>query len=268
MSEDALTKSVRVGTSGYSFADWKGRFYPNGIDKGKMLDYYATKFETVEINSTYYGIPHPAVFFNMLKKVPDNFDFMVKVPQALTHRRIDITADRDKFINAIAPLTEAERLAGLLAQFPYSFKFSQAALDYVAFCRDAVAPNRLFVEFRHNSWVNRQMYDRLRVEEIGYVCVDEPKLSGLLDPDYFNTTDTGYIRLHGRNAEQWWDGGALRYDYLYSDEELKEWRKRVKKISAKVKKQYVFFNNCHEGKAAENANKFIEMIGSEEPNKQ
>jgi len=256
--------NVRVGTSGFSFADWRGNFYPPDIDKGRLLDYYVQKFDTVEINATYYGIPQPRVFENMAKKAPGRFDFMVKVPQSFTHRRTDLEEDHRKFTEAMRPLSESGKLAGLLAQFPYSFKFSPDNLDYIAICHQAVAPHPLFVEFRHNSWVNRTMYDRFCTEGIGYVAVDEPPLPGLLNPDCFATTDTAYVRLHGRNAEQWWDGGPLRYDYNYSEDELAYWKDKLGKTMKKVKTGYVFFNNCHLGQAARNATQFAEMIANPE----
>lgn len=251
---------VKVGTSGYSFEDWRETFYPPVIDKGKMLDYYVKHFSTVEINSTYYRIPHPAVMVNIVRKAPAGFDFMVKVPQSLTHRRTDVEEDLAKFTEALKPFEEAGKLAGLLAQFPYSFKFSSDGLDYLAICRRALLPHSLFVEFRHDSWVNRIVYDRMRAEHIGYVSVDEPQLGGLLKPHLIVTTDVGYVRLHGRNAEKWWDGGKLRYDYSYTAEELQEWRDRIKKASDKVKKMYVFFNNCHRGQAVSNAQQFMDLL--------
>lgn len=249
---DLSKVEIRIGTSGYSFEDWKETFYPADIEKGKMLDHYVRFFQTVEINTTYYRIPHPAVMHNIVRKAPSGFDFMVKVPQSFTHRRNDIDSDVQAFSEAIKPMAESGKLAGLLAQFPFSFKFSEDALDYVCLCHDAVRPQSLHVEFRHNSWVNRRMYDRLKSEQIGYVCVDEPKLSGLLAPDFFTTTNTGYLRLHGRNAEQWWEGGPLRYDYDYSEDELSEWCDRLSKSKSQMNRLYVFFNNCHQGLAAQN----------------
>jgi len=252
--------NVKIGTSGYSFDDWRGTFYPKEIDKGKMLDHYMKQFDTVEINSTYYGIPHPRVFENMARKVPPGFDFMVKVPQTFTHKRGEMEKDRERFLEVLQPLFDTGQLAGLLAQFPYSFKFNPENLDFVARCGGAVAPHQLFAEFRHNGWVNRPMYERLRAEGIGYVSVDEPELPGLLKPDCFATTDIGYVRLHGRNAKEWWDGGALRYDYSYSDDELKTWHDKVRKIVAKVKKVYVYFNNCYQGQAVRDAARFAAML--------
>ena len=225
-----------------------------------MLDYYVRHFDTVEINSTYYRIPHPRVFENIARKAPDGFEFMVKVPQSFTHRRTDLERERNSFHEAIRPLADSAKLTGLLAQFPFSFKYTQDNLDYISICRDAVTPHPLFVEFRQAAWVNRAMYERFQAEGIGYVSVDEPPLRGLLKPDCFATTDTAYLRLHGRNSEQWWEGGPLRYDYDYSDEELEYWKEKVRKIAGKVRAVYVFFNNCHLGQATRNAGRFSEML--------
>jgi len=251
---------IKIGTSGYSFEDWKGPFYPTDIKKGKYLDYYIKHFPTVEINSTYYRIPHPAVMTNIEKKTPDNFEFIVKTPNLLTHKRKFTTEEINQYFDCLKPMFESGKLKGLLAQFPYSFKFSLANLDYVEKCNEILHPHELFIEFRHDSWVNRTMYDTFKKNNIGYVAVDEPQLNGLLKPDMFATTDTGYIRLHGRNAEKWWNGGALRYDYDYSDDELEEWKKKIEKMRQKAGKMYIFFNNCHLGQAVKNAREMMQKF--------
>jgi len=258
-----MTAEIRIGTSGYSFEDWRGEFYPQEVAKGKMLDHYVNYFRTVEINSTYYRIPHPAVMANIVKKAPDGFDFMIKVPQSFTHRRQELEKDLNDYLETLKPVEELGKLSGLLAQFPYSFKFSQDSLGYVGSVAEALKPHKLFVEFRHDGWVNRPMYDYLKNYGIGYVCVDEPELPGLLKPDSFATTDTAYIRLHGRNAEQWWDGGALRYDYSYSDQELREWKEKIEKLQNKVSTIYIYFNNCHLGQAARNALEMEKLLTGE-----
>jgi len=254
--------TVRVGTSGYSFDDWRGKFYPEKVIKGKMLDHYVDFFPTVEINSTYYGIPHPAVMNSIAKKAPPGFDFMVKVPQSMTHRRSELEQDIGKYLECLKPISERGILSGVLAQFPFSYKYRPDHLDYLALCRDALKPHSLFVEFRHDSWVNRTMYDHLRAHQIGYVAVDEPALPGLLRPDCFSTTDIGYVRLHGRNDKHWWRGGPLRYDYSYSEDELIQWKDKIEKLRQKVKTVYVFFNNCHLGQAADNAQQFAQIVKS------
>ncbi len=251
---------IKIGTSGYSFDDWVGEFYPPDIKKGKMFDHYLKTFETVEINSTYYRIPHPAVMANIEKKSPDNYEFIIKTPGLLTHKRTNINAPVEQFKECLRPFRETGKLKGLLSQFPYSFKYNQINLDYIKHTRELFPGIPYFVEFRHDSWVNRTMYDHFRASDIGYVAVDEPQLHGLLKPDLFNTTDTAYIRLHGRNEEHWWNGGALRYDYDYSREQLNDWKNKIQKLENKAKKLFIFFNNCHLGQAVKNAQEMIQTL--------
>lgn len=253
---------IKIGTSGYSFEDWRGTFYPDDIEKGKMFDHYLKYFPTVEINSTYYRIPHPAVMANIEKRSPDGYEFIVKAPQAVTHKRREIEDAVAEYRECLKPIEEAGKLKGVLAQYPYSFKYSQDNLEYLKYIKELMEPHPVYVEFRHDSWVNRSMYNYFRKNKIGYVAVDEPPLRGLLKPDLFSTTDTAYIRLHGRNAEQWWDGGPLRYDYDYSSEELDEWKDKIRKLEGKgkTKRMYVFFNNCHLGQAVKNAREMMKML--------
>jgi uncharacterized protein YecE (DUF72 family) len=251
---------IKIGTSGYSFEDWRGTFYPEDIKKGKMFDYYLEYFPAVEINSTYYRIPHPAVMANIEKKSPKGYDFFVKTPQAVTHKRKKIEESVKEYRESLKPMDEAGKLRGLLAQFPYSFKYNNANLDYIKRCNELLQPWPVFVEFRHDSWVNRHMYDEFKKNGIGYVAVDEPALPHLPKNDLFSTTDTAYVRLHGRNAEKWWDGGPLRYDYDYSPSELNEWKDKIDKFSDKAKKLYIFFNNCHLGQAVKNAREMMQLL--------
>ena len=261
MQSDLIQSAdIRVGTSGYSFADWIGPFYPYHIPKGKMLDFYVQHFPTVEINSTYYRIPHPAVMYNMVKKAPPGFDFMVKVPQSFTHRRDSMASEIDAFKESIRPVVDSGKLAGLLAQFPYSFKRSPEAESHLLACRESVAPAKLFIEYRHSSWSSISVVEKMRREGVGYVSVDEPDLPGLMDRSVHLTTDTAYVRLHGRNADGWWVSGEQRYNYLYSESELEEWRQRIEAIRNKVARVYVYFNNCYDGKAASNALDFIKRL--------
>ncbi len=225
-----------------------------------MLDFYVQHFPVVEINSTYYRIPHPAVMANIEKKTPNGFEFIIKVPQAVTHKRREIEPAINEFRECLKPMEASNKLKGLLAQFPYSFKYSQQGLEYIKYCSELLKPHPLFAEFRHNGWVNRDMYNFLRGNSIGYTAVDEPQLPGLLKPDMFGTTDTAYLRLHGRNNKEWWDGGALRYDYNYSHEELREWKQKILKMENKAKKMYIFFNNCHLGQAVKNAHDLMNLL--------
>lgn len=255
---------LRIGTSGYSFPDWVGTYYPQGIARGKMFDQYVQDFETVEINSTYYGIPHPRVFESMQKKSPSGFDFIVKTHGSFTHERDQADENIPKLLEAVSPLRESGKLSGLLAQFPFAFRFSPASIDYIRDKNSRLAGIPLFVEFRHDSWLRTEVKEALTREGIGYSNVDEPQLPHLLPPESEATTATGYIRLHGRNAEKWWNGGAERYNYSYTDDQLLEWVKRLESLREKANRIYVFFNNCHLGRAVRDAHRFMELLSEDD----
>lgn len=252
--------TLRIGTSGYSFPDWVGAYYPERTARGKMFDRYVQDFDTVEINSTYYGIPHPRVFANMVRKTPAEFDFIVKTHGSFTHERDQSDINIPKLLDAIAPLGETGKLKGLLAQFPYSFHYSLGNLDYVLDKSSRLSGIPLFVEFRHDSWLRPEVKETLRREGIGYSNVDEPQLPHLLPPETAATTATGYVRLHGRNAAQWWEGGGERYNYSYTDDQLREWVERLDKLREQTERIYVFFNNCHLGQAVRDAHRFMELL--------
>jgi uncharacterized protein YecE (DUF72 family) len=252
--------ALRIGTSGYSFADWVGPFYPERIEKGKMLDFYVRHFDTVEINSTYYRIPHGAVFYHIERKTPANFEFIVKAHRSFTHDRQNYVDAAQQLMESLDPLVRSGKLKGILAQFPWSFKCSPSHLEYVRSGTDLFAGFPLFVEFRHNSWLRDEVFAGLQEAGIGYSCVDEPQLRGMLAPGTQVTTDTGYVRLHGRNAEKWWSGGGERYDYSYTDQQLREWVDRIDSMRQKAGKVFVFFNNCHQGQAVRDAKRFIELL--------
>lgn len=251
---------IRIGTSGYSFEDWRGNFYPAAIAKGKMLDHYQAYFNTVEINSTYYRIPHSAVMYNIAKKTKPDFEFLIKAHQSLTHQRRQIEAPTKEFLESIRPVVDRGQMKGILAQFPWSFKFSDANLKYLTACKNLIQPHPLYVEFRNDSWVRRETYEAMRENSIAYVSVDGPRLQGLMPPELITTGDVAYIRLHGRNADHWWGGGELRYDYLYNENELREWKDRIEQLKGQAQKAYIFFNNCHLGQAVKNARQLTRML--------
>jgi uncharacterized protein YecE (DUF72 family) len=252
---------ILVGTSGYSFDDWVGNFYPAGIRKGDMLREYSKHFAGVEVNSTYYRIPHPAVLKRMEEKTPDRFEFIIKANQEMTHKRSTDEAVYRGFKEAIQPLIDAGKFSGIIAQFPWGFKRTSDNIAHLEFIKEKLGEYPLFVEFRNSGWITDDLFDNLRTVGIGYCAVDEPRLKGLVPPIAEVTTDTGYVRLHGRNAKTWWGkGGGDRYDYLYSEDELKEWLEKIKGMSREAKKTFVFFNNCHAGQAARNAKLMKELL--------
>ena len=253
---------VIVGTSGYSFADWVGPFYSEGLPKGKMLDFYKDHFQAVEINSTYYRIPHAVVFYHMVKKVPADFEFIIKTHRSFTHDRKDLEENAEAFNEAIRPLRDSGTFRGLLAQFPWSFRFSPANLQYLLKGRDFFGDAPLFVEFRNAGWDKPEVYDSLSENDIGFCCVDEPQLEGLFPAKELATTSVGYVRFHGRNNLDWWHPrkGSDRYNYSYKKEELADWLKKIERLRKKTEKVYLFFNNCYHGQAVKNAKMMMEML--------
>lgn len=254
---------IIVGTSGYSFDDWEGNFYPPGLPRGKRLDYYKDHFRAAEINSTYYRIPHAAVFYHMVNKVGDDFEFMVKTHRSFTHDRKDLENQTDQFNEALKPMRESGKLKGYLAQFPYAFRHTAPNLDFIRAGKDLFGDIPLFVEFRHRSWDRPEVFEILKQEGIGFCSVDEPDLSGLFPSKAEITTRTGYVRMHGRNAANWWGKAGDRYDYLYSEKELKEWKNKIDSLKSRADRIYLFFNNCHLGQAVRNARMFVELIQKE-----
>jgi len=256
---------LHIGTSGFSYQDWIGIFYPENTDKKDMLKLYAQKFKVTEINSTYYRIPHPATFYYLQQKVPADFKFVVKANQEMTHNREENPAVFNDFKTSIKPLLEAGKFACVLAQFPYSFYNTSPNQDYIFRFKDRMEDMPLVVEFRNSKWINNETFRILKKHNIGFCCVDQPQLKGLLPPLAEATSDLGYIRFHGRNKANWWEHEKAyqRYDYLYTEEELREWIPKIKNITEKTKDQYIFMNNHYKAKAVKNALMLIKLLREE-----
>jgi len=252
---------IKIGTSGYSFKDWLGAFYPANLQPGKMLDFYQNHFSAVEINSTYYRLPHPKVFYNIAQKVPPHFDFIVKTHQTVTHKRKEIQQSMADLFLAVDALIQENKMKGFLAQFPYAFKFSPANLQYLAELKGCCRAFPLYVEFRHGSWLKDEVIAFFKENSIGYVNVDEPSLHDLLPPQALVTNSFGYVRFHGRNRLAWYDPEmGDRYDYEYSLDELKEWLPLVEAVASAASDSYLFFNNCHMGQAVRNAKMMRDLL--------
>lgn len=252
---------IYLGTSGYSFRDWVGPFYPPGTRPAGMLPHYARSFSAVEINATYYRVPPARVFAGMAERTPSGFRFTVKLPSAATHERVRDPAVFAAFLAAVAPLEEAGKLHGFLAQFPFSFRPGDDGHAHLRFLRETLADRPVFAEFRHESWARPETFRLLESLGLGFCAADEPRLPGLLPPVVRPTGPVGYVRFHGRNEAAWWSGDAAsRYDYLYSDRELAEWATAIRQLEGHSRDTFVFFNNCHVGQAARNALKMAELL--------
>ena len=183
----------------------------------------------------------------------------VKANEATTHKLDRSVAGQ--FNEAIAPAREAGRLAGVLCQFPYSFHNTARNRAYLGSLREDFPEVPLVVEFRNAQWAREAVYDFLRYHGLGFCCVDEPKLRGLMPPVAVATSPVAYVRFHSRDASKWYEsGGKERYNYLYKREELREWLPRVEALSREAESVYIFFNNCHAGHAAVNAQEFKRLL--------
>lgn len=270
--------AIHIGTSGFSYQDWRGCFYPENLRDRDMLSYYSQQFDTVEVNSTYYRLPGPATFVRMQQKVPPEFRFAVKANREMTHeigqggsmpgtgaplrdsREIDDVFSR--FVDAVAPLAAAGQLACVLAQFPWSFRNAERNREFVGRLPERMRGLPTVVEFRNREWVEDGVFDLLRGLGLGYCCVDEPELKGLMPPLAVATSSVGYVRFHGRNAQKWWqhDEAWQRYDYLYTEEEVAEWVPRIGELAAQTSDTFVFFNNHYQGKAGKNAQMLTQLL--------
>ncbi len=256
---------ILVGTSGYSFDDWRGPFYPHYLKRGDWLNFYARHFPAAEINLTYYRIPSAKAFAGMVRKTPRDYPFFVKTHFETTHERVDPRPAMRALLAATAPLYDSGRLHGFLAQFPMNFRNREKERGYLLRLRDLTPPEiPFFAEFRHDSWDQEALYPFLEAQKIGYCAVDEPRLPGLMPARARVTNGTGYVRFHGRNRATWWgrdaSGSAAgtprhtdRYDYLYREEELQTWVKRIRAMEEASQRTFVFFNNCYSGQAVRGA---------------
>ncbi|MFH1072077.1 MAG: DUF72 domain-containing protein [Nanoarchaeota archaeon] len=263
---------IRIGSSGYSYEDWKKHFYPPNIKPADMLTFYAQYFDLVEINTSFYNIPPRQMLEHIREKVPNTFEFIVKVYKGITYDQAGKTPEEtqhyiDEFNDAISTLVEHNMLSCLLLQFPYTFKYDEDNKNYLLSLKEKF-PVPLVIEFRNVEWINEEIFLFLEKNNIGYCCVDEPKIRGLVPPVARVTSEIGYLRFHGRNPQNWFHPPtpADRYDYLYTEEELMEWVPKIKAMADASKKFFVLFNNHPRGQAVKNAAMLSKLLELKEIN--
>jgi uncharacterized protein YecE (DUF72 family) len=288
--------SLRVGTSGWHYpagnGTWNGIFYPKPRPRGfDELSYYAEHFNTVEVNSTFYGQPRVDASRDWVKRTPPGFEFSLKLYQKFTHpgmyearlagavpddARGDRTvlaelarpsaADIDEFRRGIDPLASKGKLGALLAQFPPSFKSDDASMGYLSDLLRAFAGYPIAVELRHRSWSDRLRETLALLNAFGAALaqIDEPKFTLSIRQNQLpNVTSFYYMRLHGRNAAKWWrhEKAEDRYNYLYSPDELREFTETADAASHLVKKVYLYTNNHYSAKSVANAAMIKAQLG-------
>jgi uncharacterized protein YecE (DUF72 family) len=275
-----VSSGIRVGTSGWSYPSgkgtWNGIFYPippgrrtragSGFDE---LRYYAEHFDTVEINSTFYGVPTAAAAKGWAERTPPGFEFSLKLYQKFTHPGMFEKAtgrdprdlaqkDVDEFRAGIDPLAAAGKLGALLAQFPASFRNEPESRAYLEWLLERFRDYRIALELRHRSWSDAPEGTLRLLDAFGaaWTQIDEPKFRSSIRQDLLpNLRTFYYLRLHGRNAAQWWNHGQSedRYNYLYSAAELQPFAEAARQASREVKKAYLYANNHFSAKSVANA---------------
>lgn len=257
---------VLIGTSGFSYKDWVGPFYPQGLQRNEFLSYYARRFSFTELNFTYYRMPAAEMLERMLAKVPEGFSFSVKAPGSLTHDREEgWQKEAGRYREALAPLQEADALAGVLMQFPYSFHYNAENREYLAALSSELGGLPLFAEFRNDEWDRDSVLEGLKEREVGVVVTDHPALPRLPGLARAVTAPRAYFRFHGRNKKDWWTGDSTsRYDYLYNREELEERLPDILAMKENSRRLYIAFNNHHKGQAVQNAFDFAELLKERE----
>ncbi|MCP5047444.1 MAG: DUF72 domain-containing protein [bacterium] len=254
------TASLYYGPAGWSYQDWNGPVYPEKKGKGfDQLKFIAGDlgFDFVEVNTSFYRIPSLKLtdgWVNKTESLPD-FKFWIKLYQEFTHERKVSSQDVRDFKAALSPLEKAGKLAGLLVQFPYSFKLNTGYLKYVLALADIFKEYTLALEFRHNSWVREEFFQVLREKNLIWVNIDQPPVSLSLPLTAVMThSDTTYFRLHGRNEKSWFsnEGRDARYDYNYNALELNQIGQKIKELIAFAKKVFISGNNHYKGSAVKN----------------
>ncbi len=266
---------ILIGTSGYDYPEWKGVFYPEDLPRKDFLSYYATQFNTVELNNTFYNMPTAERMQNFYDRSGGNLFFSVKANRLLTH---DIDRNwqtvAEDFKNAVQPLNDKGLLSAVLFQLPQSFHYTKENRFYLSSLLQNFEGFPCAIEFRHREWIKESVFEGLDKRGTGIVFCDMPQLKNLPDGQTFATPFTGntaYIRLHGRNADAWYakddsPNGSSRYDYEYSESELKEFVPVIKAAIVEGKRPQVFFNNHPKGNGSKNAKAMMEMMREREQN--
>jgi uncharacterized protein YecE (DUF72 family) len=255
---------IYLGTSGYSYEDWKGVYYPADLPAAEWLAFYAAEFKAVELNFTFYRMPTAGHLRDMAARTPPGFQFAVKAHQDITHNRRDDPVPAAQFRAALAPLQQEGRLGAVLLQFPYAFRQTEDNIAYLRRCVEQLPDLPLVVEFRREEWIAQRTLHLLRELQVGFCNVDMPHLPGLLPKTAFVTAPLAYVRLHGRNAEKWWrhEQAWERYDYLYSEEELREWVPHLRQMDEQAENLFVFANNHWQGKSVRAARQLAMLLES------
>ncbi|MFX1266728.1 MAG: DUF72 domain-containing protein [Promethearchaeota archaeon] len=247
-----MKEKVLIGTSGWSYDEWIGPFYPQGLTKKDFLSYYSQIFYTNEINTTFYNIPSRHIVESWVKKTPKDFLFTAKIPQIITHeKRLNVDEclnDLDYFLKVMNPLIESSKLLAFLIQLPPSFTKDRDFANLKEFIanwpEDYKRENYyLAIEFRDRSWMQDEVFTYLKQKSLTYCAVIEPLLPPRMD---ITNSEFAYIRFHGYGKDIW-------FDYFFNEEEIKNWAASIKDVIKQTPNIGIYFNNHFSGYAAKNS---------------
>ncbi len=266
-----MPENIRFGTAGWSYKDWEGIVYPYELKQRKQhpLEYLAQFIDVIEINTSFYGHMRPELAKLWCMKaasVNPDFVFTAKLHRSFTHSPVAVVEatsaetirptddDEIQAKEGLDALASQRRLGALLIQFPVSFKNTDRNRDYLDWLLRQFIEYPRVVEVRHSSWNNPDTLNYFLQKNVGFCNIDQPVLGNSLAPTQHVTSEIGYVRLHGRNYDQWFDCDNRndRYNYLYRPDELESWKGKVQNIADKSQVTYVIANNHFQGKAAVN----------------
>lgn len=292
-----MTATVRLGTCAWVekglIADW---YPPHTSTAEARLRFYAEHFDTVEVDSSYYAIPAERTTYNWAERTPPGFVFHIKAFGLMTGHAVrpeqlpgdlrplvdkvtarghvvpsDALRDRvfTRFARSLEPLRQAGKLGGVLFQLPPSALPGRQSWQHIDNAHAALPDTELLIEFRQRDWLSTDLrgetLDSLRERNLTYVAVDAPHVSSnnVVETVVAATTQTGYVRFHGRNATTWnhhGDGAASRFDHLYSDAELAEWVEPLRKLAQTTSRLYAMFNTNADTQGPDNAGRLRQLL--------
>jgi uncharacterized protein YecE (DUF72 family) len=268
-----MAATIRLGTCSWADEGLVKTWYPKGVSSAEArLRYYAARFDTVEVDSTFYALPAPAVAEKWVERTPPDFVFHVKASGEMTHHREaeSMEAAFAAFREALAPLELSGKWRGVLLQYHPRFKKSDEAKEELARVRDLLDPLVPLIEFRHRSWLDEDeredTFDFLRAQGLAFVSVDAPRTraSNVMPAVAAATHRVAYVRFHGRNWRTWNIRGATRswerFDWEYSPEELAEWVEPVSDLAEQADEVYALFNVNRDDQGPRGAAVFRQLL--------
>jgi len=247
-----MVGKILIGTSGWSYDDWVGAFYPKSLKNRDFFTYYSQIFYTNEINTTFYNIPAKWIVKNWVEKSPKDFLFSAKLPRTITHEnKLNIEEcweDLDVYLDVMDPLIEAKKMLAFLIQLPPSFNRKEHFTNLKRFIEQwptnyMKEDYHLVIEFRNKSWMKEEVFEYLRENSLTYCGVIEPLLPPRMD---ITNEKLSYIRFHGFGKKPW-------FDYLFTEEEIKNYSEEIKSILPKAEVISIYFNNHFSGYAPKNS---------------